>query len=56
MEEKLIELLGTKEYYTWSSEIAKKLFREDIEEMPDSEFKDFLMDNFVIITDKKDGR
>lgn len=50
MEAKLIELMGKTEYSIWSKELAKKCYMQEIESMPNSEFKQFCIDNFEVIT------
>ena len=49
-EDKLIELMGKKEFHKFSIKLAKELLAEDICNMPDSEFKNFCLDNFDLIT------
>lgn len=46
MEDKLIELMGAKEYDKWSTETAKEGFRYAVEELPEGEFKDFCHKHF----------
>lgn len=46
MEEKLIELMGDDAYSEWSKQAAKELFRLEIDNMEDSDFKRFCEDNF----------
>ena len=50
MESKLIELMGQKEYAAFAIEIAREGFREEVNGMADSEFKDFIEENFDEIT------
>ena len=51
MEKKLIELMGVKDYNKFSTELAKKAFRNEVEGMKDGDFKQFVLDNFEKITD-----
>ena len=50
MEEKLIELMGQEAYSKFSVEIAREGFRHEIDGMEDSDFKNFIMENFDEIT------
>lgn len=50
MEEKLIELMGQEAYAEFSTEIARKGFRAEIEEMAEGEFKNFCIEYFDDIT------
>lgn len=52
---KLTELMGEKNFKKFSTKIAKKLFAEELINMPDSEFKEFCLDNFDIITGPEDN-
>ena len=52
-EEKLKELMTQVEFKTFSVEVAKKMFRAEIEGMKDGDFKDFCIDNFDNITGDK---
>lgn len=52
-EEKLKELMTQVEFKTFSVEVAKKVFRAEIEGMKDSDFKDLCIDNFDNITGDK---
>lgn len=52
-EEKLKELMTQVEFKTFSVEVAKKVFRAEIEGMKDGDFKDFCIDNFDKITGDK---
>ena len=52
-EEKLKELMTQVEFKTFSVEVAKKVFRAEIEGMKDGDFKDFCIDNFDNITGDK---
>ena len=52
-EEKLKELMTQVEVKTFSVEVAKKVFRAEIEGMKDGDFKDFCIDNFDNITGDK---
>ena len=50
-EEKLVELMGEKEFISFSTKIAKDLFITEVQGFPGSEreFKDFVFDNLDII-------
>ena len=50
MEEKLIELMGHEEYGEFSKEIAKEAFRMEMEDLPASEFKDYVLGHFDTFT------
>ena len=52
-EEKLKELMTQVEFKTFSVEVAKKVFRAEIEGMKDGDFKDFCIENFDNITGDK---
>lgn len=57
-DEKLKELMPYKDFVEMSAKIGKEMFRQDIEEMPDGDFKDFVLENMDRITDdpeKGDG-
>ena len=45
-EEKLKELMTQVEFKTFSTEVAKKVFKAEIEGMADGDFKKFCQDNF----------
>lgn len=45
-EKKLAELMPENEYWEYITSIARKLFREEIDEMDDGEFKDFVLENY----------
>lgn len=49
-EAKLIELMGKDEFFAFSIQIAKELFADSIMGMADSDFKEFCLDNFDVIT------
>lgn len=49
-EAKLIELMGKDEFFKFSTQIAKDLFADSIMKMADSDFKEFCLDNFDVIT------
>lgn len=55
MGEKLIELMGKKEYLKFSAEVGKKAFKKEVEEMKDSDFKNFVLENFDRITGEADA-
>ena len=49
-DEKLKELMSEEEYEKWSLETAKEMFKRDIEQIEDNEFKQFCIDHFDEIT------
>lgn len=49
-EEKLIELMEPEAFTKYAKEVAKKLFMEEAEGMAESDFKDFVRENFDEIT------
>ena len=51
MERKLIELMGEEAYVEWSKQTARGLFLLEVQGMEDSEFKDFILDHFLEITE-----
>lgn len=53
LDNKLKETMTAKDYLEWSDKEAKKLFKEDIDRMDDSDFKSFCIDNFDEITGGK---
>ena len=53
-EEKLIKLMGKREFYKFSTECAKSLFMDDVCSMESGDFKQFILDNFEEITDLSD--
>ena len=53
-EEKLIELMGKRKYYKFSTECAKSLFIDEVSSMKNNNFKQFILDNFDEITDLSD--
>lgn len=50
MEAKLQDLMSEEEYMDFNKEIAMEAFRMEIEDMADSEFKDFVLEHFDEIT------
>lgn len=54
-EEKLKSLMGKDAYERFVTSIARDMFLEDINNMDDSKFKDFCIDNFDLITGKEPG-
>ena len=54
-EKKLKSLMNKDDYGRYITSIARDMFLEDINNMPDSEFKDFCNDNFNLITGKEPG-
>lgn len=49
-ESKMIKLMGKEYFVRFSESIAKKIFKEEVENMQDSDFKKFCLDNFDKIT------
>lgn len=54
-EEKLKSLMSKDAYERYVTSIARDMFLEDINNMSDSKFKDFCIDNFDLITGKEPG-
>ena len=54
-EEKLKSLMKKGEFERYVTSIARDMFLEDINNMADSEFKDFCINNFGLITGKEPG-
>lgn len=54
-EEKLKSLMKKGDFERYVTSIARDMFLEDIDSMADSEFKDFCIDNFGLITGKEPG-
>ena len=54
-EEKLKSLMNKDDYDRYITSIARDMFLEDINNMADSKFKDFCIDNFGLITGKEPG-
>lgn len=50
-EDKLQEIMSAKDYKTYTSKLAKELFRMTVQSMPESEFKDFTIKHLDEITD-----
>lgn len=50
-EDKLKELMSYKDFAELSKEIAKEMFLQDVTAMPDSDFKDFVIQNMGDILD-----
>lgn len=53
-EKKLKEVMGKEAFYEWATWLGKELWRRQVERMPDSEFKQFTLDNFDKITAEVD--
>lgn len=49
-EAKLKELMTQVEFKTFSTEVAKKVFKNGVQNMPNGDFKNFCLDNFDKIT------
>ena len=45
-ERKLKELMNANTYDEWETELAKELFFNHVTNLPDSDFKDFVLDHF----------
>lgn len=54
-DEKLRELMTPEDYTAWSIDVAKGMFYAEIDESPESEFKDFVLKNWEKITDDFDN-
>lgn len=54
-EEKLIELMGKKEYEKFATTVAKDMFIEEMKQCPNKEFRDFTFDNLDIIFGENGG-
>jgi len=50
MEEKLKEFMTEEEYDKFSTEIANEGFKNEVENLPDGKFKNFIIDHFDEIT------
>lgn len=50
-EKKLKELMGENDYHEFAKEVAKEGFKEEINGMADSDFKNFCLENFDKITE-----
>ncbi len=53
-EEKLKELMGKEEFSKFSNDVAKEMFRSEIEGMAPSDFRDFCLENFGKIVGEKE--
>lgn len=53
-EEKLKEYMTEEEYIEFSCQVAKEAFFNELSKLPDSDFKDFAIDNFHHITGTAD--
>ncbi len=49
-ETKLIELMGEDAFHAFATELARDFFAEEICAMPESDFKETILDNFDAIT------
>ena len=49
-ESKLKELMGEESFVDFSLQVSKALFAEEVQAMPDSEFKQIILGNFEAIT------
>lgn len=52
-EKKLMEIMGEEEYLKWSTEVAQKMFKAEVEAMEDGDFKQFCLDNMPLIFNGK---
>jgi len=50
MDAKLQDLLTAQEYNQFSEEVAKEAFLVEVKDMPDGDFKSFVLENFDLIT------
>lgn len=50
MEDKMVELMGGKAYSVWATETARDMFRQSVEDMDNSDFKDYILEHFEEIT------
>lgn len=55
MERKMIELMGEEAYSEFATSVAKEVFLSEVEGMAESEFKDYLLKHFDLITQQADG-
>ena len=53
-EDKLLQLMGKKKYFKFVDECAKSLFADSVSNLPNGDFKQFILDNFDEITDLSD--
>lgn len=53
-EKKLQEIMSKEEFEAFSTEVAKKVFRQSVEELHNEEFKQFVFDNWDYITGADD--
>lgn len=49
-DEKLKEIMTAKDYAEWKTEVGKELFRRQVEDMEDGDFKNFCLENWDKIT------
>ena len=54
MDAKLQDLLTAEEYNQFSEAVAKEAFLVEVKDMPDGDFKSFVLENFDLIT-RTDG-
>lgn len=54
-DDKLKEVLTAKAYEQWAEKTAKEIFKEEIEEMEDCDFKSFVLEHMELITAEGDG-
>ena len=45
-EKKMIEVMGKQAFYNYATQLSKDLWRRHVEQLPDSEFKKFSLENF----------
>lgn len=55
MENLLIQYMGEEAYHKWSTGLAKELFAAELNDMEDSDFKQFCIENFENITNIDNG-
>lgn len=49
-EEKLVQLMGPEAFGAFAVEVGRMLFREEVEGMPESDFREFVLKHFDEIT------
>lgn len=53
MENKLKEFMSEEEYHSFSVNLARNAFKQEVEGMADSPFKQFVLQNFDKITEEE---
>ena len=49
-EEKLVQLMGPEAFGAFAVEVGRMLFREEVEGMPEGDFREFVLKHFDEIT------